>query len=376
MTGAKRTKLLFITPLASRTGSEMMLLNIILRLDRTKYEIAVASYAPGELLAELPADVKVFSVPGTFSTLDRINFHLGRHPIVLALRKIQRDFKADLWYLNTIVLPKAADTAVALGVPFVVHFHEMPLSYAYVNQEEFDLLARKSAHVIGCSEATCRGAKEAGAGKVSLVYSFIEKRDRSGDPAAIVKIRKQYGIADDHFAWIMSGVPSERKGFDFIPEIAQELDDPKVHLIWVGGGGAGDGYKRWVENRIASNSSRTKIHLAGKQKELYDQYLHAADGFMLTSRQDPFPLVMIEAATLGKPIVSFPSGGVSELLVEGMGSVTADFSVRQMVAEMRRVMSGELAFDPSVAAARISEYTIDEGMKSWLEVMDKVLAEI
>lgn len=376
MNNAKKKKILFITPLASRTGSEMMLWNVIRHLDRSRYEVAVASYAQGELLGELPADVKIFKVPGAFGTLERISYHLGRHPIVAALTNIQKEFKADLWYLNTIVLPKAASTAVSLNVPFVVHFHEMPLSYAYVNQEEFELIIRRSAHLIGCSEATCLGIRQAGGERVSLCYEFIEDKLRPVDPGQTAAIRQKFGIAADDFVWAMSGVPSERKGFDLFPDIAELLDDPKVHLLWVGGGGAKDGYISWVENRIASLRSGTRIHLAGKQKEQYDQYLHTADGFILTSRQDPFPLVMMEAASLGKPIVSFPSGGVSELLVEGMGLVTGDISARQMAEGMRSVMKGDLRCDPAISRERYAEFSIEKGMRRWNEVVELIVKEL
>lgn len=376
MKETRKRKILFITPLASRTGSEMVLLNIILGLDRSKYEIAVASYAQGELLDDLPGHVRVYKVPGNFSMLDRVSYHLGRHPIVTALKNIQKDFKADMWYLNTIVLPQAASTAVSFNIPFVVHFHEMPLSYVYVSREEFDLIIRKAHHIIGCSEATCLGIRQAGAENVSLVYEFIEEKVQPKDDAEVAAIRKQFGIGPGQFAWIMSGVPSERKGFDLFPEIAELLDDENTHLIWVGGGAGLDGYISWVENRIGALRSRTRIHLAGRQKEKYHQYLHAADGFILTSRQDPFPLVMIEAATLGKPIVSFPSGGVSELMIEGMGVVTEDISAKQMVREMKRVMSGEVACDPAISRKRMKEYDISKGMAAWNRVMDRVAEEI
>lgn len=369
----ERKKILFITPLASRTGSEMMIFNVIHRLDRSKYEIALASYREGELLQELPSDVKVYRVPGEFSLKDRISYQLGWHPIATALKKIQREFKADLWYLNTIVLPNAAETASALNVPFVVHFHEMPLSYIYVNKTAFDTIIDKSHHIIGCSEATCLGIRQAGARNVSLIYSFIREIEEPVNSEEIQRIRASYGIAPDHFVWLMSGVPSERKGFDLFPDIADELDDERVHLVWVGGGAAEDGYLHWVRNRIEHNTSRTRIHMAGKQKEKYVQYLHAADGFLLTSRQDPFPLVMLEAAALGKPIVSFPSGGVSELLVEGMGQVTEDISVRQLVAAMKKVMTGETVCNPAVSRERVKAFTLDEGMRRWTEVMDQVI---
>ncbi len=352
----------------------MMLWNVINRIDTSKYEVAIAAYAQGELLDDLPAGVKAYKVPGAFSTLDRINYHLGRHPIMTALKNIQKDFKADLWYLNTIVLPKAASAAVALNVPFVVHFHEMPLSYVYVNQEEFETIIHKSAHLIGCSEATCRGIREAGGERVSLCYEFIEGNIKPEDTAITAGIREKFGIADGDFVWVMSGVPSERKGFDFFPDLADLLDHENVHLIWVGGGGPKDGYISWVERRIASSVSRTKIHLAGKQKDLYDQYLHLADGFVLTSRQDPFPLVMMEAASLGKPIVSFPSGGVSELLTRGMGLVTEEISVKQLAEGMKKVMDGSLACNPQIAKERLNEFSIEKGMHRWNQMMTKIVA--
>ncbi|GAA4440455.1 hypothetical protein GCM10023091_24130 [Ravibacter arvi] len=373
-TGKKR--ILFLTPLASRTGSEMMLWNVINRIDKNEYEVAVASYAEGELLDHLPPGVRAYKVPGTFKTIDRINYHLGRHPIVTALKEIQKDFKADLWYLNTIVLPKAALVAEELNVPFVVHFHEMPLSYAYVNREEFELMIGKAVRLIGCSEATYAGIKQAGAENVSLCYEFIEDIAEPADQTPAKQVREELGIAEDHFVWAMSGVPSERKGFDFFPDIADLLDDERVHLMWVGGGGPQDGYISWVENRIAHSGSRTRIHLPGKQKDRYLAFLQAADGFILTSRQDPFPLVMMEVAALGKPIVSFPSGGVSELLVEGMGLVTEDISVKQLVSGMRKVMTGEVSCNPAVSKLRYRDFSIDAGMKQWNAIMAEVWAAL
>jgi len=45
--------------------------------------------------------------------------------------------------------------------------------------------------------------------------------------------------------------------------------------------------------------------------------LCAANAFALTSREDPYPTVAIEALAAGLPVVAFEnSGGIPELLVE------------------------------------------------------------
>jgi glycosyltransferase involved in cell wall biosynthesis len=96
------------------------------------------------------------------------------------------------------------------------------------------------------------------------------------------------------------------------------------------------------------------------------------DGFLLTSRQDPFPLVMIEAAYLGKPIVSFPSGGVSEFILDGMGAITEDISVRQLVAKMRKIMDGQIITDSEKSRERAKVFSVKNGYENWTKIMDKL----
>src|SRR2546425_8840604 len=71
---------------------------------------------------------------------------------------------------------------------------------------------------------------------------------------------------------------------------------------------------------IASETSRTRAEsLVGKRSERVDA---AADVFVLTSREDPYPLVCLEAAALEKPIVCFANaGGASEFVEKDCGFV-------------------------------------------------------
>ncbi len=372
---ARRKKILFITPLASRTGSEMMLWYILQGFDRSRFEVAVASYGPGVLMKDVPADVRSFILPGKFTYKDKLMYHLGMDPIKSMLRKIQEDFKADLWYLNTIVLPEAADMAVSLGVPFVSHFHEMPLSFIYVREAEFETIIKKSARIIGCSQATCDGITRSGGDRVSLLYSFIDPSLVRPDFSNSIRIRKELNILPGDFVWIMSGTTSERKGFDFFPEIAEGLDDAAVHLIWVGGR-LSNGYVYAVEERLRRSGSRTKVHLSGEQTKAYADYLNAADGFLLTSRQDPFPLVMIESGILGKPIVSFPSGGVSEFVTPRTGYVTSDFNVGQLIGKMKMVMRGDLGHHPEEIRDRALVFNVEKGIKRWEEIIESVFQDL
>ncbi|GAB2782789.1 hypothetical protein GCM10027275_28260 [Rhabdobacter roseus] len=372
MSISTKRRILFFTPFATRTGSEMMLLYILRHLDRTRFEAGLVSFAKGELLEDLPSDIPVFIAPRQFTLPQKVAFHLGFNPTLMYLRKLARTFKADLWYVNTIMLPETITVAREFSIPVVTHFHELPLTYIYLSDVDFKSIVEYSTALIGCSGVTCQAIRDAGGKRVHLVHEFIDDQQVKIDFAEIQAIRKELEIAENDFVWVMSGMTSERKGFDLLPDIASLLDDPHVHLIWVGAR-INDGLVYYTEQRLKNSTSRTKVHLVGKQKERYYSYLGAGNGFLLTSRQDPFPLVMIEAALLGKPIAAFPSGGVSEFVLENMGAVTNDFSVRQLVEAMHKIRQGTLKHNPSQSRERARQFNIQNGIAQWETTLEKLL---
>jgi glycosyltransferase involved in cell wall biosynthesis len=366
-----KKRILFFTPFATRTGSEMMLLYIIQQIDRSLYDVGVVSFADGELLKEFPSDIPTYVVPRKYSISQKLMFHLGSNPTHNALRKIAREFNADFWYLNTTMLPEVTLIAKELNVKTITHFHELPLTYAYLSSTDFENIITTSDLLIGCSQVTCDAIADAGGKNIALLYEFIDTEKISPDSTRTVALRKELHIQEDDYIWVLSGMSSERKGFDLLPDIANQLNDPRVHLIWVGNI-IDDGLVYYTQQRIANSNTATKVHLVGKQKEDYYNYLSLGNGFLLTSRQDPFPLVMIEAAYLGKPIVSFPSGGASEFILEGMGAVTEDISVKQMVRKMRSIMNGELHTDSDKSQKRAGLFNVKNGYENWAEIMDKM----
>lgn len=366
-----KKRILFFTPYATRTGSEMMLLYILQNIDRTRFDVGLVSFANGELLQEFPKDIPRYLAPKKFNFFQKVQFHLGVNPTIQSLRKLARDFKADLWYVNTMMLPETAIVAKEFSIRLITHFHELPLTYNYLGAKDLKGIIDNSDLIIGCSKVTCDVIRHAGAKNVSLLYSFIDSGKIRYNQERTEALRKKFNIGKEDYVWVLSGMTSERKGFDFLPEIAELIDNPTVHLIWVGDT-IDDGLVYYTEQRCHNTTAKTHIHIVGKQKEDYYNYLNLGNGFVLTSRQDPFPLVMIEAAMLGKPIVSFPSGGVAEFVREGMGFVTEDISVRQIVAAMTRIMNNEIPLNSVTSIERAREFSIERGYQNWIEIIEKI----
>ncbi len=106
----------------------------------------------------------------------------------------------------------------------------------------------------------------------------------------------------------------ERKGLQYIlpmlPELQREAKKP-LHLTVVGDGP----YRRELEKIAADMALGSCVTFVGqKKKEELPAYYQAADIFILPSRKEGMPNVVLEAMASGLPIVMTPCEGSEELI--------------------------------------------------------------
>ncbi|MBD5415805.1 MAG: glycosyltransferase [Bacteroides sp.] len=105
------------------------------------------------------------------------------------------------------------------------------------------------------------------------------------------------------------------KGYDLLLEAMNILVNNKhldIHLTLVGDGSERQGLERYVDKCGLERN----VSFAGMQPNPYP-YINAADLFVCPSRQEGFNIAILEAMTLGKPIVATNSAGPSEILAGG-----------------------------------------------------------
>ena len=102
----------------------------------------------------------------------------------------------------------------------------------------------------------------------------------------------------------------KRKGLDVFIELSKRLsEDYKIVLV-----GTNENVDKILPNNILS------IHKTQNQKQLAEIY-SSADVFVNPTREENFPTVNIEALACGTPVVTFDTGGSSEILDETCGIV-------------------------------------------------------
>ncbi len=118
--------------------------------------------------------------------------------------------------------------------------------------------------------------------------------------------RKKYGIAEQHIVFAAAqGLMSPRKGGKYVLELAEAMPDVRFLLA--------DSNKRQVPANVTLLSHiRTRAEMA----DLY----RSADAFVITSREDNFPTVCLEAAACGTPVAGFDCGGIPETVSPDISS--------------------------------------------------------
>jgi len=365
-----KKKILFITYTFGRSGSEMLLLYMIKNLNRDKFEPSIFCQFDGQLIDDLPKGIKSFVAykrsKKLFKKLFRKILQLFKiNPLHYQLRKIQNKIRADFWYVNTIVNPGVYALAKKMGIQVITHFHELPAAYNHNSANEMKDILENSHLFIGCSQSVCDKIADMGAKNIKLLYGFVDP-SRINTSLDRITARRQINLNENDFVWAISGYTILTKGIEFVIPLLKTLKS-NAKIIWIGNE-VDRGINFYVKETIKNNFKGQMMFL-GEQKEFYYDYLNCADAFLLLSKEDAFPLVMLEAAYLGKPIVSFNSGGAKEFVDSDMGYIIDSWKIEDLADAMFKVEKEFLQFDPEKIKSKVVPYTVGNQIEKFENII-------
>jgi glycosyltransferase involved in cell wall biosynthesis len=129
------------------------------------------------------------------------------------------------------------------------------------------------------------------------------------------RLREELGIPPSTPVVLNVGFADYRKGVDVFLGVAEQSARERrdLRFVWVGN----------VHHEFESAASRQSlenVHFVPYTDDI-GQYFAAADVFFLSSREDPFPSVVLEALQAGLPVVAFRGSGGAEELAAAHGAV-------------------------------------------------------
>lgn len=176
------------------------------------------------------------------------------------------------------------------------------------------------------------------AAQVSVTRRGIPIKQIEGSKE-LSKLRSSLGFKGNEKIVTHIGNFSVEKNHDFLLDLFHEIkeENPEVKLICVGTGFLFNEIQRKIKERGLEDT----IYLLGFRKDI-PEILAASDCFVLSSKIEGVPGVILEAAAQKIPSVATNVGGVSEVLIDGKtGFLINDFDSRAFKTKLLELLSNE-----------------------------------
>jgi glycosyltransferase involved in cell wall biosynthesis len=313
-----RTGLLLVGHDAQPHGAQMLLLNLARHYARVwGFEVHVLLLGAGPLVTQYQAHARV-TLTNDKATIANTIAHYASIGITTAI-------------VNSAAAAGLVPALAARGMEVTLLVHEMPRLLAEYNlQVQAKLGALAAKHVVFASDFA-RESFAAALGIKLPAALILPQGNYQGvgyDETARAEVRRRLGIGDAEFMVLGAGFGDLRKGFDLFVQMARKTLGARadVHFVWVGN--LQPGLKTYLGAEMAAAGATGRFHHIGFT-EAIAPYFSAADVFALTSREDPYPTVALEAFAAGAALVAFDeSGGIPGLIrAHQAGAVAAALDV-------------------------------------------------
>jgi len=246
-----------------------------------------------------------------------------------------------LIYSNTFTNGGVLAALSELHCPVISHVHE--LEFWIRNKTEpgnNEEVKKHTTHYIAVSDAVKQhliADQEIPSDRISLVYEFVPTEHEAVQRALEEQeVRHELHLPDGALIVGGCGTIDWRKGADlFIPlaKLVQTQLGKSVHFVWVGGDTKSTEFAR-IQHDIRHAGLVEYVRFIGVKPNPLD-YFAIFDLLVLLSREDPFPLVVLEAASMGKPTVCFDkSGGAKEFVADDCGYVVPYLDIQAMASKV------------------------------------------
>lgn len=294
-------RVLVVSHEASRTGAPKVAIDVLRSVAESGYSSILVARWGGSLSGEM----REVADRSTMEPLRHARVALRRQarlrraavPVETAAAElVLRRYRPALVWANTVLSACYVRPALKLGIPVVLHVHELePLLSSVVDR--YGLRSQTGQITwVACSDAVADAVAAAGLRPRDEVRVFLSRPDLSAlrvaaGPAGMPR-------TDGRIDVLAVGLANVGKGVDVFAAAADAATRVDPALSW-----------RWLGKRVGGATREGAV-------DYLDEYANpapviaSADIVVQPSRSDAFPLSVVEAMALGKPIVASAVGGI------------------------------------------------------------------
>ena len=330
-TSEQPTRIAFCITDLDAGGAERALVQIVTRLDRSRWEPFVFCLSgEGELAAVLrDAGIAVVCLGANRRHGLRVVWRLSRR-----LAKLRPTILQTFLYHANIAGRLAGRAA---RIPMIVSGIRVA-----EKRSAFRLwLDRATGWMVARHVCVSQDVAAFSAARGRLPVSKIRVIPNGVDAARLAEAPRaelaQFGIPPASRTLLFVGRLDPQKGpFVLLTAVKDLLPrHPELHVLMVGDGPLGEKLRTWV----AKENLQSRIHFAGRRNDVPSLFC-AADLFVLPSLWEGLPNVVLEAMASGLPVVATQVEGVCELLGSGFQEQSVPYGKWENLSNLIvRVMS-------------------------------------
>ena len=317
-------KILFISHEGSRTGAPLVLLSLVKAMSATFtppiFKVNVLFLEEGPIIDDFKPYANVFRYDDPTGLRRLLPYSKRLVYNRFRFRRWAKRQHFDLIYANTVVsLQEAVSLKNYLRIPVLLHVHEALRTCVCMGVTK-ELISQCDTF-ISVSSLCTEALESFGVSRkdIIVVPPFSDNMQQTDvEPYPIE------GVSDKTFVVGMSGFGGWRKGSDLFPLIVKRFISlhPQADIKFVWLGRLPQGQTSYDVQQLGIGDWVCMPGLVANPMRYYKRF----DIFLLTSREDPFPLVCMENSALGNPTVLFRNtSGIVDLIVDGESGLSVPY---------------------------------------------------
>jgi len=380
---------LFVSHYAGRTGAPVVLLNLQRWLrEHSQLRFATILRQGGTLAEEFGALAETIVAqpsPSGPSLLSTVRRRFGSHTAaedLLARLSHWRSRSFGLIYSNTVTNGAVVSAVARPGTPVITHVHEMDYWIEKHGRENWEQVREQTTLFVAASKAVARNLcdrRGIPTAKIEVVHEFVPSVLPPGTEDRGRRQRAELGLPAEAFVVAGGGAEMWRKGRDLFVQVAAQMlrasPDRPCFFVWVGSMEDAEA-QHWLRHDARVAGIANRMRWVGEVTNPLD-YFAACDAFVMVSREDPFPLVCLEAALLGKPIVCFAdAGGIPELVEADAGYAVRYLDLAAMTERLLQLSRDDglrMALGARAAEKVREKYSLEVAAPRLLAIMNRLI---
>jgi L-malate glycosyltransferase len=321
-------KILFYNHTSEVSGAERVLLLLLSRLNRSRFEAVLLCPSAGQLQKEAKAlhvqcaDVDLLNARFTWRIDTLIRYIASFVATMRQVRSRVREQQPELIHANSVRAGLVISAAtVGLGIPIVWHVHDLLPRHPLSACIRLFTLFRPPLRIVVVANAAAdrfkgkllrRFPKRV---KVAVVYNAVDAAKLRLTSTS--SMRKELRIRNsDRLIGIVGNLSPIKGQLELIRGFAKARKRiPNLVLLVVGSAlfNRGDGYQKQLLAEVRALRLEPYVRFLGQRSDV-PAIMSALDLLVMNSRSEAFPLVALEGMAAGVPVMATAVGGLPELI--------------------------------------------------------------